>query len=403
MTRPTAAIEPRLDVQEQETQGRIVAISGVVLGVATVLAPSFLVFRPNRLFNGSAQSALQALGAWGWALLGLWVAVAALALVPLPGRTRGLSVGLIAGAIPILALWRSAEAAAAYTAEKGDVARVSLGLSFWILLVASYVVIYAATAWTPPGPARALISYTPLVGFAVLLLTGTLAPLAIMREYANNTEEFALQLRLHLLYVLGATAGGIVIGIPLGVFAAKRPRSEPMVFGVLNVLNVLPVLAFIGLLNPALTSLSRAVPLVSSLGIRAVGWAPVIIVLTMYAVYPIARNAQTAVLTLDDSVLDAARGVGMGRWRRGFEIELPLSAPVIIAGIRIALVQTTAGAIIAGLVGGGGLGSFVFLGASQTATDLVLMGTIPIVLLGLFLDRMALVVQRPFTRWSAPV
>ena len=125
-----------------------------------------------------------------------------------------------------------------------------------------------------------------------------------------------------------------------------------------------------------------------------------LIVLTAYAMYPIARNSYTAMTTLDPAVLDAAKGAGMKRVRQLFEVELPIAAPVIRAGLRIALVQTTAGAIIAGLVGGGGLGTFVFLGAAQTATDLILLGTIPIVVMALFFDRSTLTVQRFLGRWG---
>jgi osmoprotectant transport system permease protein len=84
----------------------------------------------------------------------------------------------------------------------------------------------------------------------------------------------------------------------------------------------------------------------------------------------------------------------MGRLRRLAEIELPLAMPVIVAGLRIALVQTTAGAIVAGLVGGGGLGTFVFLGAGETATDLILLGVLPIMALALTFDRGVLALQR---------
>jgi osmoprotectant transport system permease protein len=283
---------------------------------------------------------------------------------------------------------------------KGDITRVSFGPGLWLTFLASTLVIYAATAWTPKKWQISLISYLPFIGVALLLLTGSLSALSLLREYANNSADFIAQLQRHLLYTVGATAGGIIIGIPLGLIAAGSKRAESAIFGTLNVLNVLPVLAFIGLLNPVLTWLSNSIPAVAALQISGVGWMPIIIVLTVYATYPIVRNTYTAMLTLDPSAIDAANGIGMGRARLLFEVKLPLGMPVIIAGIRIALVQTTAGAIIAGLVGGGGLGTFVFLGASQTAMDLVLLGTIPIVFLGLFFDRFALGVQNLFNRWS---
>jgi osmoprotectant transport system permease protein len=319
---------------------------------------------------------------------------------PLSPRFRGFSVGAIAGAAAVIALWRASVVARSYLAIHGDVARLSLGASFWLLLLASFVVISAATEWLPSRWERAAVAYAPLVCVAVMLGTGALSSLSILREYASNADDFAIQFQLHLVYVLGATAAGIAIGVPVGLLSAKRPRAEPVVFGVLNTLNVLPVLAFIGLLNPLLVWMSARVPLLADIGVRPVGWAPVLIVLTAYAAYPIARNAQTAMLTLDASVVDAANGIGMGPFRRLFEVELPLAAPVITAGIRIALVQTTAGAIVAGLVGGGGLGTFVFLGASQTAMDLILVGTLPIVALALFFDRFALAMQRLLSPWS---
>ncbi len=379
---------------------KVVAITGCALGIAATFAPSFAVFRVNRIANGTAESALQALGPWGWLLAVLWLLAAVATLVPQAGRARGVACGVLAGAVPVIATWRLGAVAAAYLVEQGDVARVSLGVAYWVMLLAAYLVVFTALGWTRPGWRRALVAYAPLVGVAVLLLVGSLASLSILREYANVSEEFWAQVRLQLAYVLGATLGGLVIGLPLGMLAARRPATEPAVFGVLNVLEVLPVLAFIGLLNPVLTSLSEQVPLLEAMGVRGVGWAPVLLVLTAYAAYPIARNAYSAMTTLDRSVLDAARGVGMGRWRRLAEVELPLAMPVIVAGTRIALVQTTAGAIIAGLVGGGGLGTFVFLGAAQTATDLILLGTVPIVMMALFFDRSALALESLLNRWS---
>jgi len=387
-------------VQDTKSHARVVAVAGSLLGIATIFVPSFVAFRPNRIVEGVPESAMNALGVWGWVLLAMWIAAAGLSLTSIPYRWRGLLVGLLGGGTAVVATWRVGVEAGAYLAEQGDVARLSLGGAFWLLLLASYLVVFAASAWTPPGWSRVLVSYLPAVGVAVLLFGGSLASLSIMREYENNSLEFWAQLRLQLLYVLGATSLGFIIGMPLGLIAARRPSAEPAIFTTLNILEVLPVLAFIGLLNPILTGLSERIPLLAALGVRGVGWAPVLIVLTAYAMYPIARNSYTAMTTLDPAVLDAGRGVGMKRFRLLFEVELPMAAPVILAGLRIALVQTTAGAIIAGLVGGGGLGTFVFLGAAQTATDLILLGTIPIVVMALFFDRSTLTLQRFLGRWG---
>ena len=94
-------------------------------------------------------------------------------------------------------------------------------------------------------------------------------------------------------------------------------------------------------------------------------------------------------------VIEAAQGMGMSRKQIFRKIEFPLALPIIITGVRIALVQTVGGAVIAGLVGGGGLGTFVFLGLAEASQDLVLLGVIPIVLLTLTLDKtLKMVVDR---------
>lgn len=385
-----------------QERAKVVAVAGSALGIAAAFATHGLLLRANRIDRGDPVSLAKAFDAWGWALVALWAAAALISVSKLPERPRGTVVTLAAGLVPVLVVWRTGHAADAWASASGDIARTSVGWAFWVTLFASYVVVFAATAWLPPGWPRTALSYLPVAGVLGLVASGALAETGIAREYLNNTENFWREFRLHLTYV-GASVGlGLVSGLVLGVAAARRRSIEPAVFGVLNVAQVLPTLAFIGLLNPVLSSLSEAVPLLERMGVRGVGWAPVIIVLSAYAVYPIARNTHAAIVSLDQEVVDAARGVGMGRGRLLFELELPLALPVIVAGLRVALVQTTAGAIIAGLVGGGGLGIFVFLGASETANDLILLGVLPIVALALFFDRTVLALQRVTGFWSRP-
>lgn len=381
-------------------RAKVVAVAGALLGIAAAFAARGLLFRQTRVHRGDAASFVDSLGAWGWALVAIWAVAIIITLSPAPERVRGVLVTLLGGAAPVLMLWRSGVAAARYVETAGDIARTSFGWAFWLSVFAAYVVIFAATAWVPPGMLRTVLTYAPVAGAVLLAATGALAEIGIAREYANNADGFWREFRLHLTYVWGAVGVGLVSGLGLGILAAKRTPLEPAVFGVLNILQVLPTLAFIGLMNPVLSSLSDSVPLLARLGVRGVGWAPVLIVLSAYAVYPIARNTYAAIVSLDPEIVDAARGVGMGRWRLLVEVELPLALPVIVAGLRVALVQSTAGAIVAGLVGGGGLGAFVFLGAGEVATDLILLGVLPIMALALFFDRTVLAAEHATGYWS---
>ncbi len=381
-------------------RAKVVAIAGAALGVVAAFVSHGIAFNPNRVVAGEPLSLFTGLGGWGWVLVAAWAAAGALAASPLSDPVRGVAVTLLGGAAPVVMLWSAGAAAQAHVEATSSVARTSLSAGGWMTLFAAYVVIFAATAWLPPGAMRGLLTYAPVIATVVLLAAGQLSELAVVREYQNNADTFAAQLRLHLAYVAGAVAIGLVTGVALGLLAVRRRALEPAVFGTLNVLQVFPTLAFIGLMNPVLSGLSERSELLADLGVHGVGWAPVIVVLSAYAVYPIARNTYTSIASLDGAVLDAARGMGMGRMRMFGEVELPLALPVIVAGLRVALVQTTAGAIVAGLVGGGGLGTFVFLGASETANDLILLGVIPIVALALTFDRGVLALQRALQPWE---
>jgi osmoprotectant transport system permease protein len=228
----------------------------------------------------------------------------------------------------------------------------------------------------------------------LLAAFGILSELGIVREWDLTRSTFVAELTRHLFYALGATIGAVVIGIPLGIAASRSKRAETIIMGALSVGQVLPVLAFVGIMIPILGSISDRVPPLQALGVSGIGWAPVMVVLFVYALFPVTRNTLVAIQQLDPGVLDSAKGVGMGRWRSLKEVELPLAFPVVLAGIRIALVQSTAGAIIAAFVGGGGLGTIMFMGLEQTSMDLVLVGVIPIVALALFFDTLLRAVER---------
>ena len=206
------------------------------------------------------MSLVNGLGVWGWVLVAVWVAAALVSLSPLSDRTRGIVVTLLGGAAPVLMLWSAGAAAAAHVAATSDIARTSLLWAAWLSLFASYVVIFAATAWLQPGALRGVLTYLPVVGVVVLMVTGQLSELAVAREYANNAEIFAVELRLHLAYVAGAVSIGLVSGLVLGLLAVRRRSLEPAIFGTLNVLQVFPTLAFIGLMNPILSGAVRPHP-----------------------------------------------------------------------------------------------------------------------------------------------
>jgi osmoprotectant transport system permease protein len=371
----------------------IVAVTGSTIGVLTTFLAPLLSFRPNRVVDGVQAGAFDAFGASAWILIALWVACAALAFVK-PGRFVGPVRGLIGIAIMVLVLVQSGAAAAEFAVDQGTVARTSFAVGFYYAIVAFFLVEYAALRDTPGALARTAVVFAGFAAIVALAASGALAELGIVREYQLASDNFGRELRRYLFYALGSTGIAIAIGIPLGIWAATSKRAEVPIMSILNVGQVFPALAFIGIMMPVLSGLANTFPFLRQLGIAGIGWAPVFIVLVIYALFPITRNTLVAIRELPPGVLNAAQGMGMSRGRSLMEVELPLAFPVVLAGIRIALVQNTAGSILAALVGGGGLGSIVFFGLEQTSMDLVLVGVVPIVAMAFIFDAALRAVER---------
>jgi osmoprotectant transport system permease protein len=381
-----------------------IGVSGGIVGVVALAAGPYVWFRPNRIVEGEAATALSTLGGTAWVAMGLWLLAAFAALwadrLPIFAKHRiarpvrrpllhslpGITRGLLGSTAFLLLLGQTGSTAANFASVQGTAARTSFGWGFYLFAFALYLVLFSAAADTPNRLAKWTLLLVPFVGIAALATCGTLQELGIVREWTMARSIFARELSQHLFYALGATGGAIVLGVPLGALSARRPRVRAVVMTLLNLGQVLPVLAFVGIMMPILGALGDHLPGLKTLGVSGIGWAPVMAVLLVYALFPVTRNTLVAIQQLDPAVLDTARGMGMSPRRIFWEVELPLAFPVVLAGVRVALVQSTAGAIIAAFVGGGGLGTIMFMGLEQTSMDLVLVGVIPIAALALCFD-----------------
>jgi len=163
------------------------------------------------------------------------------------------------------------------------------------------------------------------------------------------------------------------IALPLGIVLARYPRWAGPVIGFANVVQVIPSLALFGLLLP-----------VPWLGENAARLA--ILALTGYALLPILRNTYAGIASVDPALIDVSNALGMSNMQRLFKVELPLSASVILAGVRTATVTCEGVATIAAAIGAGGLGELIFRGVASVDNGLVLAGAIPAAMLALVAD-----------------
>jgi osmoprotectant transport system permease protein len=262
------------------------------------------------------------------------------------------------------------------------VVRVAPGSGFWVLLVAVGLMATDAITRLRPRPAARVLMLALFAAVTLFALAhGTFDHLSVMREYAVNAGRFAHEVRQHVWLALGSLGAAVIVALPLGILCHRVPGLRGGVLGTLNVIQTIPAIALFGILMAPLGALAAAVPLASQLGIRGIGAAPAVVALFLYSLLPVVANTVAGLKRVSPAAVEAARGMGMTSWQVLTGVELSLALPTILTGIRIVLVQNIGLVTVAALIGGGGLGVFVFQGIGQTAIDLVLLGAIPTVAL----------------------
>jgi osmoprotectant transport system permease protein len=193
------------------------------------------------------------------------------------------------------------------------------------------------------------------------------------------SEQLALlpgYLTAHLQLTLFALLLGTLVSVPVGVLVTRLRWLDQPVLGVASVIQTVPSLALLALMVPAL----------AALGLRSIGFLPAFIGLVLYSVLPILRNTVTGLSGVDPAIVEAAYGVGMKPGQCLLRVELPLSTPVILAGIRTSTVWTVGMATLSTPVGAPSLGNYIFSGLQTRNLMAVLVGCVSAAALALALD-----------------
>ncbi len=183
-------------------------------------------------------------------------------------------------------------------------------------------------------------------------------------------EEILQRSWEHILLVGSAIAIAICLGVPLGVAAVRYPRLRQGILSLANLFQTIPSLAMFGLL----------IPLVG------IGVTPAIIALSLYSLLPIIRNTYTGITTIEPSILEAGKPMGMNSRQLLWQVEFPLALSIIFAGIRIATVIAVGIATVGAAIGAGGLGELIFRGIAALDDQLILAGAVPAGIMALIAD-----------------
>jgi len=221
---------------------------------------------------------------------------------------------------------------------------------------------------------------------------------AVATAFANLPDY----LGQHVLLSVSAIVLGLVVSLPLAIASSRSKMLRGPALAAASIIQTIPSLALLALFYPLLLALSSFTRDAFGFEFRALGFLPALLALTLYSILPVLRNTITGLAAIDPAVKTAARGVGMTPWQMLTMVELPLAAPVIMAGLRTSAVWVIGTATLSTPVGQTSLGNYIFSGLQTENWVSVLFGCVAAALLALVVDRLLALGEESFasrSRW----
>ncbi|WP_027820181.1 ABC transporter permease [Paraburkholderia bannensis] len=206
-------------------------------------------------------------------------------------------------------------------------------------------------------------------------------------DYLASSWPDLLQLTLQHIYLVGIAVGcAIIVGVPLGVLINRNEWLAGPLLGIATVVLTLPSIALFGLM----------IPFFSRFG-QGIGAVPAITAVFLYSLLPIMRNTYLALHNVDAGIKEAGTGIGMTSWQRLRLVDLPLAVPVILAGVRTAVVMNIGVMTIAAVIGAGGLGTLILRAIGQSSMMKLLVGAVLVSIVAIVADLLLQMLQRALT------
>lgn len=195
-------------------------------------------------------------------------------------------------------------------------------------------------------------------------------------EFIQGNWPTLMQLTLEHIQLVGLAVGvAVLTGVPFGIYISQKESLANLVLAVAGIIMTIPSIALFGIMIPIFSIINQGI-----------GFVPAIVALILYSQLPIIRNTYIAIRSVDPNTRDAAIGMGMTKWQRLYKVELPLALPVIMAGVRMAIVLTIGIGAIAAYIGAGGLGVYIVRGISTSYTTMVQVGALTVSILAISTD-----------------
>jgi len=366
---------------------------GIILLTIAMFSPRFFIIRPNRIVDGVLLGSKASLDESYMWMLSLCLVM--LAAIFMKNRFASGVIGLLASTTALGILWLrvvfvsdnlSTQTFPDYITVINPA--LSLSMGFYLMLAGLFLMARAnildltRKRWS----ANVLALFIFLLCGIFLSQNGHLEHISIYAEMSRNWSTVWYELGRHLKLSLLSVLTGFTISVGLGIWAYRLQNFENAIFKLINFAQVVPTLSLLALFMIPLTYLSNHFEWIRNLGIRGIGFAPAFIVLVLYSLLPITSNILTSLKSTQPAIMESARGMGMTERQILWKVQFPLAIKPIFAGFRLATLQAIGNCILAGLIGGGGLGSLIFLGLAQSAPDMVLGASLMVVGVAAFAD-----------------
>ena len=208
----------------------------------------------------------------------------------------------------------------------------------------------------------------------------------VIKFIQENADECWILTLEHIWIVFFSVFLATIVAIPIGLYISRNDHIARKTINAANVFMTIPSIALFGFMLPILSIVGQGL-----------GKVPAVIALVLYSQLPIIRNTCVGIKNVPPELVDAGKGIGMNRWTRLKEVEIPLAIPVIIAGLRTATVMNIGIAAIAAYIGAGGLGVFIQQGIARVYDEMIIAGALLVALLAIFVDAGMALLERALT------
>ena len=359
----------------------IAAFAMGLLALLSLFIKSFIIVLENRISKMQHIAGMSVLGSYFWIMVVAVLILLVLIVWKGEDEKRNFIAGLYASVCMGGTMFFMGLATNIQMEGRPITYRVTFGVSVYLMLLAFYGVIVKCNGKIQSNWKKNVSVFLGIGIIVLLFASGWMNKLSIMTEFFTRKEKFIECLIQHVNISAIVMIVSLIIGISLGYLCYRYKTVDFIVMGFLNIVRSIPSIALIMVMVTPLSMLKK-IPFLAAMGVGAFGFAPVFFALLLYALFQIVNSMSGALKTIDPNLIKTAKAMGMTSSMIMYKVQIPLILPVVISGVRVAIISTFTAASLGSMVGFGGLGTFIRMGSGgAVALDMILLGAVPIMIM----------------------